>query len=766
MKWWRLLPWKSVVRSMARRHGFFDPVQFLDRMRQFAQPSEVGEPIELLRAGAAFHARGLINRAVQFNLDWVWPYWIERQFNPADESFIPRAFSFSHINLTHRNWTAVGLPGLDLYPIVDPRGLVTPFFDGWSLDFWIVNERGEPLVVPSKAQESEQRVEITDNLRVRTHIGAQSSESARPELSSEVQVILENNTPTLLARVRASGGSLVVAARPYNPEGISFIDSIASSEREWLINGKHRVQFSAMPQRVAMSCYESGDVLQKLQPAKTREAIQCRVGMATAGAVFPAGEIEVRVPLEIVPPASCRVRARDYEVATNTSDASARRDAGGTFVSQWRDELATCAKLEIPEARWKELYDIAVSTLILHAPREVYPGPYTYKRFWYRDAAFILNALASIGAHDRVRRVLDIFPHGQLSDGYFRSQEGEWDSNGEVLWIIERCFALRGERVPDEWLEMVERAARWIVNKRLKEGKHAGLFPAGFSAEHLGLNDFYYWDDFWGVAGLRCAAKVLKEQRGREAQEFQRSSDDFLQIIERSIAASQSHIAARNGIEGEIIPAAPERRMDSGAIGSLVADFPLQLFAPGDGRLMNTVEWLIKRSFFGGGFMQEMIHSGINAYLTLHVAQVLLRAGDVRAHDLIGAVARLSSPTGQWPEAIHPRTLGGCMGDGQHVWAAAEWVMMMRNLFVREEDDALIIASGVRNEWLAENKPIHFGPTATPHGAVSIRIFGDGTRAVIQLDTKWHKAEPRLEVRLPGFQLTEREQNRFTLRRT
>jgi len=33
------------------------------------------------------------------------------------------------------------------------------------------------------------------------------------------------------------------------------------------------------------------------------------------------------------------------------------------------------------------------------------------------------------------------------------------------------------------------------------------------------------------------------------------------------------------------------------------------------------------------------------------------------------------------------------MGDGQHVWAAAEWVLMLRNMFLREEDRVLVIAS-------------------------------------------------------------------------
>ena len=89
----RFLPWKSIVRRAARAYGIADPALWLARIRSFAQPSEVAEPIELLRAGILFHARGIVNtKAIQHNLDWVWPYWVQRQFDPNDVSFIPRAF--------------------------------------------------------------------------------------------------------------------------------------------------------------------------------------------------------------------------------------------------------------------------------------------------------------------------------------------------------------------------------------------------------------------------------------------------------------------------------------------------------------------------------------------------------------------------------------------------------------------------------------------------------------------------------------------------
>src|SRR5262245_9995588 len=77
VKW---LPWRRIVRHVARSHGFLDPFALLARVQQFGQPSEVHHPIELLRAGVAMHARGLLNaRIIQHNLDWIWPYWVQRQ---------------------------------------------------------------------------------------------------------------------------------------------------------------------------------------------------------------------------------------------------------------------------------------------------------------------------------------------------------------------------------------------------------------------------------------------------------------------------------------------------------------------------------------------------------------------------------------------------------------------------------------------------------------------------------------------------------------
>ncbi len=731
------LPWKFILRRVAKAHGFLDPIALMARMQNFAQPSEVAEPIELLRAGVILHARGLINsRVIQHNLDWVWPFWIERQFDPADVAFVPRAFSITHINLTHRNWTAVGLPDFDELPIVDPHGLVTPVYDGWSIDAWVVNDEGSNLL-PSRLKAVEQQLEVKSRPRLITRSAHEGM-----QLRAETETIIKQAEPVCITRYRAVSdkpGWLVIALRPYNPEGISFIHKVKlfDDRMRWLVNGKQAVSFSEAVERHHVSDYAHGDIYIHLHDLVQQVEGACDIGMATAAALYrlKPGEVKdlaVEVPLEC-------------EQGPEKNTLNANHD--------WTTTLGEGCRVSIPDKHFQFLYDAAIQTLILHSPEEVYPGPYTYKRFWFRDAAFILNALLCAGFYDRVERTLNLFPKRQTRLGYFRSQDGEWDSNGEALWIMQRYCQMRG-CLPDlSWRQAVIRGAKWIARKRLSDypdSPHAGLLPPGFSAEHLGPNDYYYWDDFWGISGLLSASKLMQLLGEAEpAQSFASEADAFQKAVDQSLEKLSQRL------QRPAMPASPYRRLDPGMIGSIVAGYPLQLFPADDPRLLDSVDFLLATTLVNGGFFQDMIHSGVNAYLTLHLAQVLLRAGDARYFDLMAAVASMASSTGQWPEAIHPKTGGGCMGDGQHVWAAAEWVLMLRNCFVREEANTLILVSGIPSSWLDEKQPISFGSAPTLWGEISIRIntLSEADNKIIQVEWqgRWHQEAPDIEIKLPGF---------------
>jgi len=719
-----LIPWQKMVRHLARSHGFLDPFALLARLQQFAQPSEVHHPIELLRAGAAMHARGLLNaRIIQHNLDWVWPFWVQRQFDPHDVAFVPRAFSLTHINLTHRNWTAVGLPDIAAYPIVDPAGLVTLSWDGWSIDAWVGSDDGRWLLPPRNGI-VEQSVQLDDGLVVRT-----TSRDGGLALTANVDVVADGDRVECRIRYTASapgGGWLVIALRPFNPEGVALVNDIelSANDRLWTVNEETTVDLMTAPDRHCVSHYRAGDVFLDLRDAPDASTVHCDLGMASAAACY---RIEAGVP-------------RHIELRSRLDTPAA---AEGTR-STWSGSLQGSCEFKLPDARYQALCDIARHTLVLLSPDLVYPGPYTYKRFWFRDAAFMIDALLAMNFTSRAGRALSHYAERQNARGYFHSQDGEWDSNGEALWAIWRYCECTGTQPGADWVRMARRGADWILAKRLPltpDSPHAGLMPPGFSAEHLGPNDYYYWDDFWSVAGLRAAASICR--RGGDdatAARYARAADDFLACIETSLSTCESRL------KRPAMPAAPYRRLDAGAIGSVVAGYP-----PTDRRLQDSVDYLLTQCRVNKGFFQDMIHSGINAYLSLHLAQILLRAGDLRYVELMDAVADLATATGQWPEAIHPATGGGCMGDGQHGWAAAEWLLLLRNVVVREEDDALVLASGVPAAWLESGTPIAVGPTATRFGAITVEVAGDIVHPVVSWRCEAQTAPPIVRIAMPGY---------------
>ncbi len=719
--------WKFILRRLARAQGFLDPMVVISNLQHFSKPSEVWVPVELLRSGAVLQARGLINsQAIQNNLDWVWPFWVERQFNPNDKAFIPRAFSLTHINLTHRNWTAVGLPGFSDFPIVDPCGLVTPFFDGWSVDAWIIDEKKS--LIPSRLAYVNQDLDIENTFAVLT-----TSKSEKFFLESRAEV-KPGGPPVCVISFNALTDQpawLMICIRPYNPEGVSFIKNIGRLDgvEGWMVNKKEEVHLDHKPFRYVFANYASGDLCANMAQEQGPVSVSCNTGMATSAALY-----------SLVPGQRERVTVR---VPLSPSAAGAS--------GNWGKHVQRSCSLKVPDPKFEFLFNVAVKTMILHSPGDIYPGPFTYKRFWFRDAAFILQAMMAAGLSRHMEEIMDRFPARQTPLGYFVSQEGEWDSNGQAIWIMKRFRDTINRDIKKEWMASIYRGAQWIERKRRTSDNdplHTGLLPAGFSAEHFGPSDFYYWDNFWAVAGLRDASALASTHDDPKlAEDFKREADGLLNAIEDSVASLQNRLRCPG------IPASPSRRMDAGAIGCLVASYPLQIYDARDERILQTTKFLMDKYFLQGAFYHEISHSGINIYLTLHIAQVLLRAANPRFFNIVKSVADLATPTGQWPEAIHPRTRGGCMGDGQHVWASAEWVMMLRNMFVREEqaERMLVLCSGIPKEWIKPKENLFLGPTRTLYGEISVTIKVEEC-IEISWQAQWHGKAPRIEIRLPGHE--------------
>ena len=117
----------------------------------------------------------------------------------------------------------------------------------------------------------------------------------------------------------------------------------------------------------------------------------------------------------------------------------------------------------------------------------------------------------------------------------------------------------------------------------------------------------------------------------------------------------------------------------------------------------------------------------MNPYLTLQIAHSYLYAGKRELFwEILHDVVSLSSSTNNFPEAIHPITKGGSMGDGHHGWAAAEIVLALHDAFIFENSNSkpkeLIFLQGIPRNWFLSSKSFYIKNSPTSEGSINIFI--------------------------------------------
>src|SRR5262249_2942275 len=157
-------------------------------------------------------------------------------------------------NLTSRNWTAVGTVASDRKAIVDPRGLVTPWYDGWSLDWWVGAE--DRWHVPSREASVRQRL-VDDTPVVETAMRVPGG-----DVVHRAYAVAADDEPLLVVEVHNQTPvpvALALAVRPYNPEGLAVVERVAlHSEDTVVVDGRPALLLPRRPAHFAASTFHDG----------------------------------------------------------------------------------------------------------------------------------------------------------------------------------------------------------------------------------------------------------------------------------------------------------------------------------------------------------------------------------------------------------------------------------------------------------------------------------------------------------------------------
>jgi hypothetical protein len=129
---------------------------------------------------------------------------------------------------------------------------------------------------------------------------------------------------------------------------------------------------------------------------------------------------------------------------------------------------------------------------------------------------------------------------------------------------------------------------------------------------------------------------------------------------------------------------------------------------------------------------------------------------DPRALTLLESISRAASPTVTWPEAINPLTHGGCMGDGDHGWAAAEFCNLIRQFVVLEDARGVVLFSGIQPQWMTVGQTMSIDDAPTTFGRVSasVEFTGNGLKARWSLIPWQGEENAHVYISLPRFVTT------------
>jgi hypothetical protein len=680
----------SIGRFFLRRIGVpGDATDMLRSAMKLGNPTKTEWPAETLPMNSRLFASGFWNYSFfQFNRKFLPPLWAEEQYNPSSSSFLPRSHNILSMNQTQRNWVAIGFPGRSIEASVDMAGGIMVYPGSYTLEF-ATYDNGRLVRPQSNAADVKLELKAANRIVCKWR-----------GISVEYTA-----TPTGI-EFKASGTKpILLSVRPFNVEGPALLYKLHYSEKKHHLTGDADFTFEKSPDHALVSDWQNGDALRRIVPRirrlarkkeNFREAHDAKdsIGLTTAAFYFSAAD-------------RCTGVIRDHQaeyMPAALSDKSARK-----IVDEYFGDMLTA---ELPKEYGDWLEHAKSHLIALWDFDSIKPGSYTYHHFWIRDAVIMMYALLLLGAKKAVRPIIERFVGMVKPSGLFLSQTGEWDANGQALWILAQYVRFTHDgAVIQQLKKQIERMLNWVEKTA---AQHGGVLPPGFSAEHLGPADWYLWDNFWALGGLKAIQPHLKviglEERARKLY------DNLAGSLNRYLAAYS------------YLPAALGRGKDAGMIGSIAAAYPLQVAEFADQRLMRTLNIIRDNYFFRGCFFQENIHSGLNPYLTLQMAESYLYFGrTAEARKIIRSIREKAQKAYTFPEAIHVNTGGGCMGDGFHGWASAEAIIMIRNLVAREVtlvdgSEAIIWLSGFREKWLTGEAKVE--NVYTPWSITGLELSG------------------------------------------
>jgi len=413
-------------------------------------------------------------------------------------------------------------------------------------------------------------------------------------------------------------------------------------------------------------------------------------------------------------------------------------EALDAMTEEWEALLSKGTNLLLPDEAVMAAAKAALAQLLLLRERDAkgwYPaaGPGRSQVFSLKEASFMINALDHFAYVDEVRECLDYLLAVQRPDGRFESSSGKWEGTGQAAWVLTDHFWLTRDL---GWLRRItpalQKAALWVAEAR-RSARGALPDTGGLLSGGAGTGEFRLPQAFgpngWGMLTCRLAQET-SGYLGQDASWLETEVDDYREALTASFGTL---------VEGRGTPGRDAIRC------VLRAVYPCESLDPRDPRVGKLV-----------GEFASGLKEGLPAELDVFSLAVAADLGQVyvqreeydHASAIMQAMLDHASPTLSWGDVIQSggkRTTAGDMPSG---CVAASFLLLLRNLLVREAGSTMHLFPGTPRAWTGSGRRIDFKRVPTAFGLLEASLKTEGGDTYVGIVLTQGREPDRLVVHL------------------
>ncbi len=417
----------------------------------------------------------------------------------------------------------------------------------------------------------------------------------------------------------------------------------------------------------------------------------------------------------------------------------------------WKNLLTEkTAHIETPCRKATEaLLASHVCQLIANDHGDLRGGEGFYDCFWIRDGAYQLMELEEAGQHETARKAVRLYLDRQRPDGRFESQSGQFDANGQAVWVLWQFHKITGDHA---WLEEVyprmRRAVDWTMRARRKapaDSPYAGVLPnAVADGECLWDGKYHILGyDFWNLRGMLCTA---------DAARILGKADEAAELLKEAALYREAIDTAWKKTGLAHFP--PSWEKAGTHWGNTETLWPTAIFERDDPRITALSKHV--REDFGGGYIEGIIrwlgqggviHPYMGAYTTM---TDLARGNDeIVVEDFYWYLLH-STAAHAFPEGIYYDRRYAWSETVPHVTGACNYALMLRHMLVHEQGDELHLLKAVPDWWLADGEEIRLERLPTHFGEMALTVRGTAQGVKVKLKRPKRQTPKKIVLHLPA----------------